>query len=130
MSEARKSHRPKLERVNLSEKFDLFDYYWSPKIVGELNGSYVKLVKLKGEFVWHKHAKEDELFLVTKGKLTVKLRHKDIRLGPGEFFVVPRGVEHKPVAQREAQVVLIERKTTRNTGQIRNERTVQNLERI
>ncbi len=130
MSEARKSHRSKLERVNLSEKFSLFDDYWSPKIVGELNDSYVKLVKLKGEFVWHRHQREDELFLVTKGKLTVKLRHKDVHLRPGEFFVIPRGVEHKPVAQRKAQVVLIERKTTRNTGQVRNERTVQSLERI
>ncbi len=130
MSGVRKSHRSKLQRVNLSEKFCLFDDYWSPKTVGELNDSYVKLVKLKGEFVWHKHAREDELFLVTKGQLTVKLHHKGIHLRAGEFFVVPRGVEHKPVAQGEAQIGLIERKTTRNTDQVRNERTVENLERI
>lgn len=126
----RKPTRTKLNKVNLSRKFNLFDDYWSPKIVGELNDSYVKLVKLKGEFVWHNHKEEDEMFLVTKGRLTMKLRYRDIDLTRGQFLIVPKGVEHKPIARREAHVVLIERKTTLNTGQIRSERTVVNLERI
>ena len=121
---------PKPEKVNLAEKFGLFRDYWSPKIAGELNDNYVKLAKLKGEFAWHHHENEDELFLVTKGKLTIKLRNRDINLKEGEFFVVPKGVEHKPVARREAHVVLIEPKTTLNTGNLRNERTVEELERI
>ena len=126
----RKPTQAKLNKVNLSKKFDLFDDYWSPKIVGELNDSYVKLVKLKGEFVWHHHKKEDELFLVMKGQLTMKLRGRDVNLTRGQFLIVPKGVQHKPVARREAHVVLIERKTTRNTGQTRSERTVERLERI
>ena len=126
----RKPTRAKLNKVNLSRKFNLFHDYWSPKIVGELNDSYVKLVKLKGEFVWHHHRKEDELFLVMKGHLTMKLRKGDVELNRGQFLIVPKGVEHKPVARRETHVVLIERKTTRNTGQIRNERTVGRLRRI
>jgi mannose-6-phosphate isomerase-like protein (cupin superfamily) len=130
MSGIRKSNRSRPKKVNLSQKFGLFQDYWSPKIVGKLNDSYVKLVKLKGEFVWHHHLEEDELFLVTKGQLTIKLRGTDVALRKGEFLVVPRGVEHKPVAVREAHVVLIERKTTRNTGEVRSERTVENLERI
>ena len=116
-----------MKKVNLSRKFALFKDYWSPKIVGELNDSFVKLVKLKGEFVWHCHRREDELFLVTRGRMTIKLRGKSISLKKGEFFVVPRGLDHKPVAQTETNVVLIERKTTRNTGQVRNERTVEKL---
>lgn len=130
LSKLRKSRQSRLKKVNLSRKFALFNNYWSPKIVGELNDSFVKLVKLKGEFVWHSHHREDELFLVTKGRLTIKLRGKSIDLQKGEFFVVPRGVEHKPVARTETNIVLIERKTTRNTGQVRNERTVEKLGRI
>ena len=130
LSKVRKLRQLRLKKVNLSQKFALFNNYWSPKIVGELNDSFVKLVKLKGEFVWHSHPKEDELFLVTKGRLTIKLRGKSIDLQKGEFFVVPRGVEHKPVARTETNIVLIERKTTRNTGQVRNERTVEKLEWI
>lgn len=130
LSKLRKSRLSRLKKVNLSDKFDLFRDRWSPKIVGELNDSYVKLVKLKGEFVWHLHAREDELFLVTKGRLTIKLRGKTFDLRKGEFFVVPKGVEHKPVARTETNVVLIERKTTRNTGQVRNARTVEKLEWI
>lgn len=123
--------RPRsLDKVNLSQKFRSFNDYWSPKIVGELNNSHVKLVKLKGEFVWHHHKKEDELFLVTKGKLTIKLRGTDVNLKAGEFFVVPKGVEHKPVARREVHALLIEPKTTLNTGNLRNERTVKRLERV
>lgn len=116
--------------MNLNAKFALFREHWSPKIVGELNDSYVKLVKAKGDFDWHHHAKEDELFLVTKGQLAIKLRGRTINLKPGEFFIVPKGMEHKPVSQRESHILLIERKTTRNTGQIRNPRTLENLDRI
>ena len=119
-----------MEKVNLSEKFGLFEDLWSPKIVGELNESYVKLVKLQGEFVWHRHEEEDELFLVVKGRLTIRLRDRDVRLEEGEFFIVPRGVEHLPVADEQAHVLLLEPKTTLNTGDVRNERTVTELERV
>jgi mannose-6-phosphate isomerase-like protein (cupin superfamily) len=113
-----------MDKVNLAQKFELFKAYWSPKIVGELNDSYVKIVKLKGEFVWHKHESEDELFLVIKGKLLIRLRDKDISLEEGELIIIPKGVEHMPVAQEEVRVILIEPKTTVNTGSITNERTV------
>jgi mannose-6-phosphate isomerase-like protein (cupin superfamily) len=119
-----------MDKVNLAEKFALFSEYWSPKIAGEINDSYVKLVKLKGEFVWHHHENEDELFLVVKGKLLIKLRDKDIWLDEGEFVVIPKGVEHLPVAEDEVQVILLEPKTTLNTGNVQNERTVENVERI
>jgi len=119
-----------MEKVNLAHKFNLFQDYWSPKIVGELNDSYVKLVKLKGEFVWHHHEAEDELFLVVKGRLLIKLRTRDIWLEKGEFFIVPRGVEHLPIAEKEAHVLLLEPKSTLNTGNVRSEKTVTNLERI
>ncbi len=119
-----------MEKVNLAEKFGLFDEYWSPKIVGELNGQHVKLAKLKGEFVWHHHEAEDELFLVIEGQLVIKLQEKDVVLEEGEFFVVPRGVEHKPVAEEEVHVLLFEPKSTLNTGNVRNDRTVENLNRI
>ena len=108
----------------------MFKDYWSPKIAGEFNENYVRLVKMKGEFIWHHHENEDELFLIAKGKLTIKLRNRDVNLKEGEFFVVPKGVDHKPVARREAHVVLIEPKETLNTGNVRNERTVEELERI
>ncbi len=104
--------------VNLAQKFSIFQDYWSPKIVGELNDSYVKLVKLKGEFVWHHHDTEDELFLVIKGRLLIKLRDQDIYLEEGEFVIIPRGIEHLPIAEEEAQVLLLEPKTTLNTGNI------------
>ncbi len=119
-----------MDKVNLAQKFGLFQEYWSPKIAGELNDSHVKLVKLKGEFVWHHHDTEDELFLVVKGKLLIKLRDQDIFLEEGEFVIIPRGVEHLPIAEEEAHVLLLEPKTTLNTGSIRNERTVADLERI
>jgi mannose-6-phosphate isomerase-like protein (cupin superfamily) len=119
-----------MEKVNLTEKFDLFDEYWSPKIVGELNGQYVKLAKLKGEFVWHHHEAEDELFLVVKGRLIVKLREKDVILEEGEFFIVPRGIEHKPVAEEEVHALLFEPASTLHTGNVRTERTVDKLETI
>ena len=113
-----------MEKINLAQKFNLFNEYWSPKIAGELNDSYVKLAKLKGEFVWHQHEAEDELFLVVKGKLLIKLRDRDIWLEEGEFVIIPQGVEHMPVAEDEVHVVLIEPKTTLNTGNVQNERTV------
>ncbi|HAE82750.1 MAG TPA: cupin domain-containing protein [Ktedonobacter sp.] len=119
-----------MEKVNLNQKFNLFQDYWSPKIVGELNDSYVKLAKLKGEFVWHHHETEDELFLVVKGKLLIKLRDRDIWLQEGEFVIIPKGVEHLPIAEEEAHVILLEPKTTLNTGNLQNERTVPNVGRI
>jgi mannose-6-phosphate isomerase-like protein (cupin superfamily) len=119
-----------IEKVNLSQKFSLFSDYWSPKIAGELNDSHVKLVKLKGEFVWHHHEEEDELFLVVKGQLVIKLRDQDISLEAGEFVIIPKGVEHCPVAEDEVHVLLLEPKTTLNTGNIRGEKTVADLERI
>ncbi len=118
------------EKVNLADKFSRFHDYWSPKVVGELNDSYVKLVKLKGEFIWHHHEDEDELFLVVKGRLQMRLRDGDIWLDEGEFIVIPRGVEHLPVAPEEVEVVLFEPKSTLNTGNVRGERTVEQLERI
>ena len=119
-----------IQKVNLSEKFGLFQDHWSPKIAGEVNDSHVKLVKLQGEFVWHHHENEDELFLVVKGKLIIKLRDGAIELGPGEFVVIPKGVEHMPVASEEVDVLLLEPKSTLNTGNVQNDRTVVELERI
>ncbi len=119
-----------MDKVNLAEKFSLFADHWSPKIVGELNDSYVKVVKLKGEFVWHHHEKEDELFLVVKGKLLIRLRDRDLWLQEGEFVIIPKGVEHLPVAEEETHILLLEPKTTLNTGNVRSERTLANLQRI
>src|SRR5208337_4560549 len=119
-----------LEKVNIAQKFTRFNEYWVPYIVGELNGSYVKVAKLKGEFVWHRHEAEDELFLVSKGKLLIKLRDKDVWLEEGEFIIIPKGVEHKPVADEEAHVLLIEPKSTLNTGNVKNEKTLAQLKRI
>ncbi len=119
-----------MEKVNLADKFSLFQEYWSPKIVGELNDSHVKLVKLKGEFVWHHHENEDELFLVVKGRLLIKLRDRDIWLGEGEFTIIPKGVEHLPIANEEVHVLLLEPKSTLNTGNIQNERTVTDLQQM
>jgi len=114
-----------MDVVNLSQKFDLFHEHWSPRIVGELNDSYVKLAKLKGEFVWHKHENEDELFLVVKGQLQIKLRDRVLWIKEGEFVIIPKGVEHCPVAAEEVQVMLLEPKSTLNTGDQQNERTVE-----
>jgi mannose-6-phosphate isomerase-like protein (cupin superfamily) len=111
-------------KVNLTEKFGRFREHWKPKIVGEVNDFHVKIVKLQGSFEWHRHEKEDELFLVTKGRMTVRLRDRDIPLEEGEFVVVPRGMEHMPVAPEEAWVVLLEPKSTVNTGDAGGERTV------
>ena len=119
-----------LEKVNLSDKFRLFEEHWSPKIAGEVNDSYVKLVKFQGDFVWHKHDEEDEMFLVVKGSITIRLRDGDVRLEEGEFVIIPRGVEHMPIAEEEAHVLLFEPKTVLNTGDVRNERTREVLGRV
>ena len=119
-----------MECINLSKKFRKFQDYWSPKILAEFNGSHVKIAKLKGEFVWHHHETEDELFLVVNGNLLIKLRDQDIYLEEGEFVIIPRGVDHLPIASEEAHVLLLEPKTTLNTGNIDNDRTVIDLERI
>ena len=115
--------------INLNEKFNLFNEHWKPKIAGELNDSYVKLAKVQGEFVWHHHEKEDELFFVVKGTLTIKLRDKDLTIREGEFVIIPKGVEHMPVADEEVWIMMLEPKTTSNTGNIENQRTVE-AERI
>lgn len=119
-----------MEVVNLKDKFSLFAEHWKPKIAGEVNDAYIKLVKFKGEFLWHRHEAEDELFLVVKGKLTIKLRDRELQLAEGEFAVIPRGVEHMPVAEEEVHVVLIEPKATLNTGDRQTDRTLPELERI
>jgi mannose-6-phosphate isomerase-like protein (cupin superfamily) len=119
-----------MEVVNLNEKMAKVKEPWSPKIVGEVNDTYVKIVKFTGEFVWHHHEDEDELFLVVKGRLRMKFRDREVTVTPGEFVIVPKGVEHMPVADEEVQVVLIEPKTTLNTGNVRNERTLPELERL
>src|ERR1700690_358585 len=114
-----------LDVINLADKFNLFQEPWHPKIVGELNDSYVKLAKLKGEFVWHHHDNEDELFLVIKGTLVIKLRDQELTIHEGEFVIIPKGVEHLPLAEEEVQVLLLEPKSTLNTGDVQNERTVE-----
>jgi mannose-6-phosphate isomerase-like protein (cupin superfamily) len=119
-----------VETVSLSEKFDNFSDYFHPRVIGDLNDSQVKAVKLKGEFIFHHHDNEDELFLVVKGTLKMKFRDREALIRPGEFLIVPKGVEHCPVADEEVHLVLIEPKSTLNTGNITNERTVAQLERI
>jgi len=116
--------------VNLAEKLASFSDTWSPRIVGELNGQHVKVCRLEGEFVWHHHADEDELFLVLAGELEIELRDRTVSLAPGELFIVPRGVEHRPVARVPTEVLLFEPVSTLNTGDVRNERTVAELQRI
>ena len=119
-----------MEKINIAQKFSLFQEHWSPKIVAELNGQLVKMVKFKGEFVWHHHEVEDELFLVVKGKLVMHFRDRSVPVEEGEFIVVPAGVEHKPVADEEVHVILFEPKSTLNTGNVRNERTLDELETV
>ena len=111
--------------INLAEKFSLFTEQWHPKIAGELNDSYVKLAKVQGEFVWHHHENEDELFFVVKGTLTIKLRDKDLTIREGEFVIIPKDVEHMPEAEEEVWVMMLEPKTTSNTGNVENDRTVE-----
>ena len=123
-----------MQKVNLAQKFSQFSEHYSPKIVGEINDAYVKLVKLQGDFLWHHHDAEDELFLVVKGELRMRFRENGAEreeiIRPGEFVIVPRGVEHLPSADNETHIMLLEPKTTLNTGNVRNERTVAELERI
>ena len=119
-----------MKTVNIAQKFSQFDEHWSPKILGEINDSYVKAVRFQGEFVWHHHDNEDEMFLVVEGRMRMKFRDHEEVVSPGEFIIVPRGVEHLPVADEEAQVLLFEPKSTLNTGNVTNERTLPQLERI
>ena len=119
-----------MQTINLNEKFSKFQDYCNPRILAEINDCHVKAVKLKGEFVWHHHDLEDELFLVVKGTLRMKFRDREAVVHEGEFVIVPRGVEHCPVADEEVHIVLIEPKSTSNTGNITNERTVAQLERL
>ena len=119
-----------MDKVNLAEKLGTFSEHWKPKVVGELNGQMVKLVKFQGEFVWHKHDAEDELFFVVEGRFRMECRDRHVWVEPGEFLIVPRGVEHRPVADEESHVLLFEPASTLNTGNVRNERTVERLERI
>lgn len=119
-----------MKKINLSEKYSLFDDHWSPKIVGELNHTFIKLAKFKGNFVWHKHDNEDELFFVVSGKLLIKLREQDIHLNAGEFVIIPKGVEHLPIAEEEACVMLIEPKSTLNTGDADSDLKQEKLARI
>jgi mannose-6-phosphate isomerase-like protein (cupin superfamily) len=115
----------RIKKVNLAEKFSRFTEQWHPKIVGELNDAYVKVGRLQGEFVWHHHDNEDEMFMVVKGHLVIKLKDGDVALDEGEFVIIPHGVEHCPVAEEEVQLLLLEPKTTSNTGNVENERTVE-----
>ena len=119
-----------IEKVSLAEKLALFSDHWTPKVVGELNGQHVKLVKFAGPFTWHHHEVEDELFLVVRGRFRMEFRDRDVWLDAGEFIIVPRGVEHRPVADEEVHVLLFEPATTLNTGNVVNERTVEKLDWI
>ena len=119
-----------MEKVNLREKFSLFSEHWKPKIVGDLNGQQVKLVKFAGPFVWHRHEAEDELFLVVEGRFRMEFRDRSVWLEKGEFLIVPRGVEHRPVAEEEVQVLLFEPASTLNTGNAQSELTAAVLDRI
>jgi len=119
-----------MDKVNLQQKFSLFSERWSPKIVGELNGQHVKLAKLKGEFVWHKHDEEDELFFVVKGSFKMEYRDRTVEVNENEFLIVPKGVEHKPVAEEEVWVMLFEPTSTLNTGDAKSDLTKNDLDRI
>jgi len=119
-----------MNKVNLAEKFATFSEHWSPKIVGELNGQHVKLVKFQGPFTWHHHEHEDEMFLVVKGSFIMEFRDKNVMLNEGEFLIVPRGVEHRPNAPEEVEVLLFEPAGTLNTGNVENEFTKKNLQTL
>jgi mannose-6-phosphate isomerase-like protein (cupin superfamily) len=123
-----------VDKINLAQKFSEFSEHYSPKIVGEINDSYVKLAKLQGDFMWHHHEAEDELFLVVKGELRMKIREngaeREVTIRPGEFIIIPHGVEHFPSANEETHIMLLEPKSTLNTGNLQNERTLAELERI
>ncbi|MCA1029634.1 cupin domain-containing protein [Bacillus timonensis] len=118
-------------KVNVQEKFEMFQDHWHPRIVGDLNDNFIKLAKLKGEFVWHHHENEDEMFLIVKGELLIQFKDRDdVLIKEGEFYIVPKGVEHRPVAIEEVHVMLIEPKSTMHTGNVRDEKTKDTLERI
>jgi mannose-6-phosphate isomerase-like protein (cupin superfamily) len=119
-----------ITKINLAEKLSQFDETWSPRIVGEVNDFTVKIAKLEGEFVWHHHEEEDELFMVLAGKLVIRLRDGDASLEPGEMVIIPHGVEHLPVAETETHIMMLERKGTLNTGNVENERTQHDLEHL
>jgi len=119
-----------VDKVSISEKLAQITAHWDPKVIAELNGQHVKLAKLQGEFVWHHHDDEDEMFLVLAGELSMEFRDRKVRVGAGEFIVVPRGVEHRPVCERETHIMLFEPAGTLNTGNVTNERTVEKPERI
>ncbi len=119
-----------MQKINIAEKLALFSDHWNPRIVGELNGQHVKLVKFQGEFVWHKHDDEDEMFYVLDGQFNMEFRDKTVELKTGEFLIVPRGVEHRPVAAQEVAVMLFELNTTLNTGDTKGELTRETLEKI
>lgn len=119
-----------MQKINIADKLSQFHDYWNPRIIGELNGQHVKAVKLKGEFVWHHHDNEDELFLVVKGTLKMEFRDKTVEVNEGEFIIVPRKVEHRPVAETEVEILLFEPATTLNTGNVENNLTRNTLEKI
>ena len=119
-----------MDKVSLASKFATFSEHWSPRIVGELNGQHVKIVKFAGEFMWHHHDHEDEMFLVHRGRFRMQLRDREIELHAGDFLIVPRGVEHRPVADEEVEVILFEPASTLNTGNVRDERTLDSLDRL
>ena len=119
-----------MEKINLAEKFKLFNDHWSPKVVGELNGQHIKLAKVEGEFVWHDHKDEDELFLIIKGKLKIEFRDKTVELNEGEMLIIPKGVEHKPIAEEEVLLMLMEPINIKHTGAVKHELTVEKLEKI
>ncbi len=122
--------RKEIDKINIEEKLDQINDYWNPRIAAELNGQHVKLVKFKGEFIWHHHEDEDEMFLVLKGQFTMEFRDRSVLIKEGEFIVVPRGVEHRPVAEDEVSVMLFEPKSTLNTGNIRGPLTKENIDTI
>jgi mannose-6-phosphate isomerase-like protein (cupin superfamily) len=119
-----------MEKVNVREKLALFSDYWNPRVVGELNGQHVKLTRFKGEFVWHDHANEDEMFLVVRGSFRMEFRDHSVTLNEGEFLIVPRGVEHRPVAEQEVEVMLFEPALIKHTGDVESELTVHEYQRI
>jgi mannose-6-phosphate isomerase-like protein (cupin superfamily) len=119
-----------MEKVNIGEKLALFSDHWNPRVVGELNGQHVKVVKFQGEFVWHDHAAEDEMFLVVRGSFRMEFRDRSVTLSEGEFLIVPRGVEHRPVAEREVEVMLFEPAQIKHTGDVESELTVHEFKRI
>jgi mannose-6-phosphate isomerase-like protein (cupin superfamily) len=119
-----------MQVINLNEKFGLFNEHWTPKIIGELNGQAVKLAKVQGEFIWHDHAHEDELFFILKGSLKIEFRDKTLVLKEGEMLIIPRGVEHKPIAEEEVWLMLFEPISTKHTGEVKHELTVEEYEKI